>query len=201
MEPDKSMLSETIYRVESKPVSWNKAQVWERLQQADAGRSTYRRWYRVAAAVLLLMLSLPAWKSPRVAPAAIQILSCTEPIISAPAVKATPAHEHRVTVHRQMLLVNTSPVESPIAATPSAKQDSVVRLPTVASSSIATMAYTDRRDTMEKIEPVVGVVLTPEKPLVMSKSRRRKLLHTLEPFEKSIDVQDANTIVLARTKQ
>lgn len=202
MERHDQMLPEKIYQIERQPVAWNKDRVWMEVHARAVPRSRHRYYYRAAAAVLFVLISLAAWQPAR---QVATYTSCVEPVMeNDPAPQSVPVSTPSV-LSKKATIINTIPISKPdpdkMASNAIAMNDQLLpdSLP-VRDVMIALASATDSSvATVERIAPIVGVVLPVESPTADARPRRKKILHTLEPFDKPAEPGN-NSIIVARIK-
>ncbi len=215
MEPDKDeLLSHRILRVEREPVSWNKEEVWRRIN--DEIQPARSRWYYVAAAAtILLMLGSyftvdNAAKIVREQEVIIGYQPESKEVTSEPSEVGQPLPLQRsVTPNKrerktQQALPenNLSEIREAAIDIGTVKQQKNEGIDSTSLSRQPIVAETETQEQAEeRIRPVIGVIYSNTPAPAMANNKRRKKLYKLDQHEtESWTPPLSNTLILARKK-
>jgi hypothetical protein len=210
MEPDvNTMITQKIRTLEREPVSWNKAEVWLKVQeQISTVRKSYWKYYAAATVIFFLFCNVYTLQQDHTIPVVAvnrngkqaEMRTEKNPVVSeserAKKTATKPMHSQvKKAASENQFVVLTVDLsgQKPLNETEVTKVEVELHGENPPVGSIETV-------TEERIMPVVGVIRLPDKNYAETRPGRKKLFHKLEPSETVFDDSFKNTIITARIK-
>lgn len=212
MEPDiKSLLTQKIRSIEKEPVTWNKKAVWLNIHGRISAKRSYRVYHYAAAAIFLVLLAINPLQQGSVPDPVDRgqgdiIQADAQPQSDqpsgAPEIKKAGDNDKVFPVHK------TDRAEGSLPKVASGHTESVDQLKPVEEEIDVDVTLNYPEPTLicedsdgQTILPIVGVAGWSDQDVSIARSKKKKLLHKLEPAEKEWgDHSNINTLFFARIK-
>ncbi len=209
MEPDfNNLLAKKIRSVEQQRISWNKSEVWLKINdQITPVKKTYTLYYYAAAVLFLLLFNayqleneqtvlLNKFSSYETSTTQVpEILTAgneADLVSSKKIISSTPSMHH-VKPENNLALSSVDLQHLPHQEYLEVNQEEV-------TPARQTELTTSTEVAKEKIIPIVGVIGLSDPREIVSQAKRKKLFRKLETPEKEYVDRLNNTIIIARSK-